>query len=151
MAIGTDDTIEKFGTQDDIDSSSAAVTDGSFSVAGDLAQWTNDDDAPMARAILEAAFATAPTVGGTIQLFARHMDTEGTNDAPVPTANYPHVLVGIFPVKDDTSTNRYHADIYLPNLEASQTYEFYVRNNAGQTMSAGWTIHITPITVGPHA
>jgi hypothetical protein len=39
----------------------------------------------------------------------------------------------------------------LPMMKTSQEYEFYLQNSCGVTMSAGWTLKITPMALGPHA
>lgn len=151
MAIGTDSAIEFFGTQDSLDSSSAAVTSTSFSVAGDLIDWTNDDDAPQASVVLEATFPVAPDANSSVALFGRLADIQSTNDQDDPTANYQHVFLGSFPVKDVTSAQFIPIVISLPNNATSQIYRFFIQNNAGQTISAGWDIHVTPKAIGPHA
>lgn len=151
MAIGTNDPIEKFGTQDDLASSSASVADGSFSIASDLAQWTNDDDAVIASIILESTISVTPTANSKVRLFARLMAFEGTNDQGIPEADFPHVHLGDFPIMTQTGIQRTAIEIGLPNVEASQVYEFYIQNNSGQTMSAGWTLFITPKSIGPSA
>jgi len=153
MAIGTDAAIEFFGTQTDLDSTSGTVADAAFSVAGDLTTFTQTSaqDVPQASVILEATFSVAPDANSSVALFAQLIDIEGTNDAPVPTANYQSVFLGSFPVKDVTSIERYPIIISLPNNNATQIYQFFIQNNAGQTISAGWTIFITPKTIGPKA
>lgn len=151
MAIGTNDGIEKFGTADDLDSSSAAVANGSFSVAGDLAQWTNDDDAPYASAVFVGTYTVAPDVNSTVDLFARLMNINGVSDAEVPDANNEHYSLGSFPLNDVTTEQNAAIEIKLPNVYTAQLYEFYIRNNGGQTLSAGWKIVLTPKAIGPHA
>ena len=39
----------------------------------------------------------------------------------------------------------------LPSAKSSQEYEFYVLNSCGVTMTAGWTLKITPVADGPKA
>lgn len=151
MAISTDSAIEFFGTQDTVTSSSSAVTDGSFSVAADVVDWVNDDDAPVATVILESTFSVTPTANTVVDLYARLLNIQSTNDQEIPTANYQHRYLGSFPVKDQNTIQRTAIDVGLPNVDTSQTYEFYIRNNAGQTMSAGWNLYVTPKTIGPHA
>lgn len=151
MAIGTDDAIEKFGTQDDVNSSSAAVASDAYSVSGDTADWTNDDDAPMAAAVLECAFGTAPDANSTVDLYAQHMDIVGTDDSATPDDDAPHFYLGSFPLQNVTTRQHIVIEIPLPNVETSQVYHFFVKNNGGQSMSSGWQLHITPKTIGPHA
>lgn len=154
MAISTDAAIEFFGTQDTLTTSTSQVLDGGFSGVGDLASppWLNDDDAPMASVVFAGAYATAPTPGTSIALFARLMDVQGANDQGVPDSNYGHVFLGAFPLNDvGGATTQYVAiDVGLPNTKTSQGYEFYIQNNAGNTLNSGWNLYITPKTIGPH-
>ena len=151
MAIGSDAAIEFFGTQDDVSNSSSAVTDASYSASGDTSDWTNDDDAVMASAILECTYASAPDANSTVDLYAQLMNIVGTDDSQVPTDEAPHVYLGSFPLDDVTSRQHIPIEIGLPNTVTSQVYHFFVKNNGGQTMSAGWQLHITPKAIGPHA
>ena len=152
MPIGTDDTIEKFGTADTVSAgSTSAVTDGSFSAAADAVDWTNDDDANRARARLTVTFASAPDAFGTIGLYARHMNIDGVSDAPEPSADFPATLVGVFRVEAAATTQRILCDMYLPNWDTSQVYNFYVANETGQSMAAGWDLDVKPVAAGPHA
>lgn len=151
MTIGTDDTIVKFGTQDDLDSSSAAVTDGSFSVAGDLATWTNDDDAPLASVVGLFTFGTAPDAGSVINLFCRPMNiVDTTKDQNAPTADQPITFLGAFILDNVTTEQVIAIEVFLPLVVSSQQFEFYIENQAGQTLSSGWSLQITPKTYGAH-
>lgn len=150
MAISTDSAIEFFGAQDSLDNSSAAVNDNTFSVAGDLNQWTNDDDALYAYVILEVDYSSAPTANSVINMYVRPINIVGTSDAEVPDANYQHVFVGAFPVNDVTTVQFIPKQIKLENSATSSVYEFYIENQTGQQIQAGWDIHITPKAVGPH-
>ena len=152
MAIGTDSAIDFFGTQDTLGTSSAAVTDASFSIASDLSTWTNDDDATFASIVLLVDWnTTAPDANTSVDLFCRLLDVQSTNDQDVPDANFQHVYLGSFP-SNDVLTNQYvPLVVFLPNNVTSQQYEFYIRNNTGQTIVAGWDIFITPKAIGPHA
>jgi len=151
MAIGTDSAIHFFGTQDTLGTTSAAVANDAFSIAGDLSTWPNDDDAPMASVTLSANFSVAPTANTGINLYLRLLDVQSTNDATVPDANFQHFYVGSFPLNDSTVAQFITIDIALPNGQTSQNYEFYVENKSGQSLPAGWDIFVTPKTIGPHA
>ena len=151
MAISTDAAIEFFGTQDTVTSSSSSVASAAFSVSGDIAAWTNDDDAPRASVILKCAYASAPTANSVVSLYARLINIQSTNDQDAPDANYRHAYLGSFPLNDVTSTQYIALDVTLPNTKTSQEYEFYIENSGGQTMSAGWDLYVTPKTIGPHA
>ena len=153
MAIGTDSTIEFWGTLDDLDSTSAAVSNDAYSVSGDLAQWTNDDDAPMATMVGLFTFGVAPTASTTIDLFARLMNiADTTKDADTPTDDIPRIYLGSYTLENVTAEQVIAIDIHLPNVYTSQLYEFYIKNNGtGQSLSSGWSLQIAPKTLGPHA
>ncbi len=152
MAIDTDAAIEFFGTQDSLDDTSGSVAADTFSAASDLLAWTNDDDALQASVVLEANFSVGPDDNSSVALFAQVLNVQSTNDPLVPTATYQDKYLGSFPVKNTTG-NRFSNPqmISLPNNITSQIYQFFIQNNAGQTISAGWDIHITPKAIGPHA
>tara|TARA_R110000851_G_scaffold174117_1_gene320384 strand:- start:31 stop:486 length:456 start_codon:yes stop_codon:yes gene_type:complete len=151
MAISTGSAIEFFGTQDTLGTSSAAVADAAFSVAGDLSTWTNDDDVVSASVTLLANFSVAPTANTSVNLYLRLLDVQSTNDGTVPDANFQHTYVGSFPLNDSTVAQYITIDICLPNSVTSQQYEFYVENQSGQSLPAGWDIYVTPKAIGPHA
>lgn len=154
MAIGANTGIHFFGTQDTLDNTTSAITNGAFSDGtNDLNEWTNDDDAPMAFVVLEITFATAPTAGSSVNLYARKMDigNAGTEDEDAPDANHTHSFVGSFGLNDVTSAQTIGILIALPNSKTSQKYVFYIENKGGQTASAGWALHVTPVAIGPHA
>ncbi len=151
MAITTDAAIEVYGTQDTLGTSSAAVADDAFSIAGDLSTWTNDDDALTASVTLLANFSVAPTVNTVINLYLRLLNVQSTNDADVPDGNFLHKYVASFPLNDVTTAQYITLDIALPNGKTSQEYEFYVENKSAQSLPAGWDIFVTPKAIAPHA
>jgi hypothetical protein len=151
MAIATGAAVEFFGTQDTLGTSSAAVADDAFSIAGDLSTWVNDDDAPMASVTLLANFSVAPAANTSVNLYLRLLDVQSTNDGTVPDANFQHRYVGSFPLNDSTVAQYITIDIGLPNSVTSQQYEFYVENTSGQSLPAGWDIYVTPKAIGPAA
>jgi hypothetical protein len=151
MAISTGTAIEFFGTQETLGTSSGAVSNGAFSVAGDLSTFTNTDDAISASVTLLANFSVAPTASTALNLFLRLLNVEGTNNNPVPDANFQHNYVGNFPLNDTSGAQYITLDINLPNSKTSQEYEFYIQNESGQTLIAGWDVYVTPKAIGPHA
>ena len=151
MAIATGAAVEFFGTQDTLGTSSAAVANAAFSIAGDLSTWTNDDDAVSASVTLLANFSVAPTANTSVNLYLRLLDVQSTNDGTVPDANFQHTYVGSFPLNDSTVAQYITIDIGLPNSVTSQQYEFYIENTSGQSLPAGWDIYVTPKAIGPHS
>jgi len=150
MAIGTNAAVEFFGTQDDLDSTSALVAAGAFSIATDLVTWTNDDDAPEAAVTLELTMNVAADDNSGCNLYFRALNVESTNDDSIPEAEYRHTWVGFIPVLNGIATiQRSTTRISLPNYKTSSVWEVYIQNLTGQQIDAGWTIFITPITIGP--
>ena len=154
MAISENAVIEFYGTQDTVDSSSAAVSDGAMSVASSVTTWTNDDDALEAGFVLRAQYASGTVDSNAfVSLYARLMNIDGTNDANEPATDHLDVWLGNFVFDDGlaTATNTYMSlRARLPNLKSGQEYDFYILNLTGVTLSDGWTLKVTPITYGPH-
>lgn len=159
MAIGTDDGIHKFGTQDQVTvASPAAVADGAFSAASDVNDWTNDDDAPMASFVLVLQdLSAAPAAGLTVDLFCKPLNmVNTTGDHQGPNANTETIFLGSFLIDavDPAATddNYVLGPVELPNVKASQEYEFYIKNNLGVSIDAAdWELWVTPIAIGPAA
>ena len=148
MAIGTDAAIEFFGTQDAVTTTGASTADGVVTSAG---SWTNDDDAPMASAVLNVNYSVAPTAGTAVNLYARIMNVQSTNDPEAPATTYLNTFIGAFPVNAVTTSQFYAIEVALPNTATSQVYDFYIENQTGQTIPVNWGLWITPKTIGPHA
>ena len=152
MAIGTDAAIEFFGTQDALDDTSGSVADAAFSASSDLLTWTNDDDAITANLVFSGTYASAPDASSSVNCYVQLLNIDGsTGDQDAPDANFQHTYVGSFPLNDVTSAQLVSINISLPNVITSQIYQFYIENTAGQTLSAGWEILVTPKAIGPHA
>jgi len=153
MAIGTNDIIDVFGTQDAITTTGGSTADAAFTSAGN---WTNDDDAPYIAAVLTAQWATATSIAGKlINLYGRPLDIQSTNDASAPSATNTLVYLGSFMAPASTGSTNFYMPLVmgratLPNMYTSQVWEFYIENRTGQTISANWSLHVTPISQGPH-
>jgi hypothetical protein len=159
MAITTDDTIHKFGTQDTLTVAvPGAVANGAFSAASDVNDWTNDDDAPLAIFILSLEdLSGAATAGDTIDLYCKPLNIiYTTGDHQGPNANCLTIYLGSFVVDavDPAGTGDYYVlgPVALPNTKTSQEYEFYIYNNLTTVGidAADWELRITPISFGPH-
>ena len=153
MTIGTNDLIDKFGTQDTVTTGTpGSIATGSFSVAGDVALWTNDDDAPLAVFALTCQWATVTSVANKrVALYARVMNVDGTSDPVAPSANRKWQPIGAFLVYAASPATNYLFDsgaVRLPNSSVDQQYEFYLENQTGQTISSGWALKVTPLTQG---
>lgn len=157
MAIGTDSTVDFFGTEDEVTvASPSAVNSDAFSVTGDVSDWTNDDDAPFAMFKLKmtaAGLSAAPSAGEYVNLYARLLNIESTEDNPLPDANHLSNLLGSFIVDAaDADQVLILGPVRLPNYQTSQVYEFFIENKMTPNIGAsGWELWVTPMTYGPHA
>ncbi len=156
MAIGTNDTVDKFGTRDEVTSAPATVADTAYSTLADTGIWVNDDDAPFALFTLQltaAGLAGVPTAGSVVDLFTSLQDiTDTTDDAPLAKANFEHYYLGSFPVTNaDEDQSIAIGPIRLPNLVTSQGHVFQIKNNIGQALGTTWQLFVTPTTFGPAA
>ena len=160
MAIGTGDAIVKFGTQDQVTvASPGAVSNGAFSAASDVNDWTNDDDAPLAMFVLVLQdLSGAATAGDTIDLYCKPLNVVNTTgDHLGPSTTLKSIYLGSFLVDSGdpaaTDENYVLGPVALPNSYTSQVYEFYIFNNLTTVGidAADWELWITPISYGPHA
>ena len=124
--------------------------DAVFSVAGDLNVFTNDDDAPFAAFVFEGDFASAPNADTVVELYAQMLNIVGGSDEEVPDANHLTGFIGTFGL-NDVATNQFKQIVAkLPNGKASAEYQFFIRNQSGFSLDAGWNIHVTTVAIGPH-
>lgn len=160
MAIGTDDGIWKFGTQDEVTSGTpATISDNAYGKAdqGASVNWTNSDDAPFGAAALKLQFDTTfPTVG-FVGLFAHVLNIQSTNDPGVPDASNAELgFVGAFPIDfgiaADTDFYTFIDNFAMPAHAASQAIDWYLFNSkTGRTIGVSWQLWITPKALGPAA
>ena len=155
MAIGSDSAIAFFGTQDEVTTSPATVADGNYSIASDTSTWTNDDDAPLAmwRLLLTAAGLGGAPDGGTVDLYLQPQNIDGsTGDQFIPSDNFQHTYIGSFPIQQtDADQQILIGPLALPNYKTSSEFIPFIKNNCGQALGTTWTLHVIPMTYGPHA
>lgn len=156
MAISTNDTILKFGTQVLASSGTpAAIASGGYGLADQAgtALWSNTDNAVLASAVLRCQFATMPTVG-SLKLIARILNIQGANHMPIPDANFHPPPCGSFEIDfgSAVATNMFLPIpmFRLPPLAAAQRIDWYILNDGtSETLTSGWALWIGPSTVGP--
>ena len=144
------EAVVKLGTPKTLEANGASIANTAIGQADDATYGIVADGAsyPDAEFVLAVAFGTNPTVNTTIDLYAQELDIDGTNDTIAPTTTYKQRYIGSFVVAAQTATQYLKVRAYDVPLVAS----YYLHNNAtGQTMSAGWTLKVTPRTIGPAA
>jgi hypothetical protein len=144
-----------YGTEQNITWSAPSVAAGNFSAAGS-ATFTNNDatypDAPFIRASLSIpVMGTAPTEGGSIELWGLQQNVSGTNDdttGPATTVVNNGFYLGTFPIDLITSAQR--CTIPKINIMGIAAFNAYIRNNTDASLAASgtMTLSLTPYTLG---
>ena len=152
MAINTGAAVEEFGTQVSRITTAGSLALNAFSPSSDATTFTNTDNAVSASFVFKGTFSVSPDVSGSIDLHAKLLNIQSTNDSPEPSSTYSGGYLGSFPL-DSGSTSEQVIDLIvgLPNAKAAQEYDFFIQNSAGQTLSAGATVYITDTAINAKA
>jgi hypothetical protein len=137
-----------YGTPKTLEANGASIANNAVGAADDASYDVVADGAnyPGARFVLKFTFSVEPTEGASIILLARPIDIDGTADTEAPEATLLITRIGTFTVNNVT-TDQY-AEYYADQVPFKANY--YLYNSAtGQTISAGWTLKVTPYTYGP--
>lgn len=135
-AVGTVKTLASSGAAI-ANGSLAQATTASYDVVADGSGFTDGEF------VLTGTFATAPTEGTVLALYAQPLDVDGTLDAETPETTRPTMRIGTFVVNNVTTTQTIVCRGYDLPLLAS----YYIHNvNTGQQLSAGWTLKVKPLT-----
>lgn len=142
LAVGTTKTLEANGSSI-TNGSVVQANDATYDLSADAANW------PDAEFVLVCAFATSTSIEGKpVHLYARPLDVQSTSDTEVPEAGRPTHRVGAFIVNGVTSTQYIVLDgLYAADLPRKADY--YLHNETGQTVSAGWALYVTPRNIIP--
>lgn len=139
------EVIRAFGTQKTLEASGASIATGAIAQANDASYSTNADgaDYPDAEFVASFTFGTAPTEGTVLALIARTINIDSTNDAEAPEATRLDRYIGSFVVNNVTTAQ--FAACFARNVPREADYYLY-NSGTGQTVSAGWTLKVTPMT-----
>lgn len=144
------ETILKTGTPKTLEANGAVIPNNALAQADDASYSVASDGAyyPDAKFVLAATFATAPTEGTTLALYAQPLDIDGTNDAEAPETTRPTVFIGTFVVNNVTTAQ--YVELIAQDVPWNASY--YIHNNGtGRPLPLGWTLKVTPCTVAPAA
>jgi len=143
----SNNAVVRFGTTQTLVASGAALANNTMSAASaayDLR--TAGGGFPDGDLVATLTFAVAPTLNSTVDVFARELDIDGTLDAQVPTTTFRQRYVGSFVVNNVATAQT----LLLRANDLPTHAEYHLHNNAtGQQISAGWTLRLTPRTLGP--
>lgn len=146
----SNETIIKLGTPKTLEANGASIANNTLAQADDADYSIASDGTyyPDAKFVVNVTFSVAPTEGTVVALYARPLNISGTDDSEVPEITRPTTFIGTFVVNNVTTTQ------YIELLAQDVPWEasYYLHNNGtGQTISAGWTLVVTPYTVAPAA
>lgn len=138
--------IRLFGTTKTLEANGASAASAAIVQANDATYSTSADGGnyPDAEFVVSFAFATAPTENGVLALVAQLLDIDGTSDAEVPEATRADRFIGNFIVNNVTTTQ--FAALFARNVPRLASY-YLLNTGTGQTLSAGWTLKVTPMTL----
>jgi hypothetical protein len=126
-----------------LESAGIAIASGSIAQADDAIYDMIVDGAgyPDAMFVFSGQFGTAPTENTVLAIYARPLDIDGTLDDEVPEATRPSVYIGSYSMNNVTSIQTKSLVAY----DVPRKAEYYVHNvNTGQSLTAGWTLKVTP-------
>lgn len=140
------EAINVYGTQKTLEASGASTADATMTQADDASyNSTDSSDFPDGVFSLSCAFGTAPAANSVVYLYARPLNFDGTNDAIAPSANFRSKYIGTFLIANQTATQY----SYCVGRNLPKEADYYIFNDTGQTISAGWTLKVTPLTIKP--
>lgn len=144
------EAIYAWGTQKTLEASGASAANGTMTQANDASYSVVSDGAtfPDAEFVLKVQFATATSIENkVITLYARPLNIDSTSDSPAPTSTYLEVYIGNFVLYGaSAATDQY---LMLEAFGVPKEADYYILNSSGQTISAGWSLKVTPRTYKP--
>jgi len=100
---------------------------------------------PDAEFVLKVQFVTVTSIENkVIGLYARPLNIDGTSDAPTPTTTYAEKYIGSFVLQASAASTDQYLTVFAEGLPKEA--EYYLYNLSGQTITAGWTLKVTPRT-----
>jgi len=152
MATGAAE--KQLGTPVVMESSGATLTNGSFASCADATFATAEVDGS-AFALFEfdpvATYSAAPTAGAVINVYEQAFDAAGQQSL-VPSATYRHKYIGHFVIAPSDDANPPPAIECPINFWGGDYSLEWVDGGAGTaSVTATWTLTVTPFKYGPQA
>jgi hypothetical protein len=146
----TNEVIYAWGSEKTLEASGASCANAAIVQANDASYGVVADGAsfPDARFVWKGQFSTVTSIENkTIDLYARPLNIDSTSDSPAPTATYTQKYIGSFVLQASSSSTDQYLSLVAYDVPAEADY--YIINSSGQTLSAGWTLKVTPRTYKP--
>lgn len=149
------EAVIKYGTPITLANANGGATSNNQLSAACATTYSQSDTADYPDALfvlVTAGFGAAPTSGTTIDVYIRPLNIDGTTDQPAPptggsTANYKGRYAGSFILHASLSSGDAYSAVARDIPRAGEVYLF--NNATGQSLSADWTLKMTPMTYGP--
>ena len=77
--------------------------------------------------------------GSFIPIFRRNKSQGGSTDDVIPSSDFPQTYVGSFPVPDSLAINT-DIPISISGIPLDGSCDFFIKNQVGVSISAGWKI-----------
>lgn len=142
------EVIRVYGTTKTLEANGSSIVNNAIVQADDATYSTTSDGSnyPDARFAASFTFSVAPTEGTVLALIARTLDIDGTADAEVPEATRVDRYIGSFTVNNVTSLQ--YVECVATDVPVLASY-YLLNSGTGQTVSAGWTLKVTPQSYKP--
>ena len=134
-----------FGTIRTLEANGGSIANNAIAAAddADYSTATHGSNYPDAEFVASFTFSVAPTEGTVLALIARTINIDGTADAEAPEATRADRFIGNFVVNNVTTLQ--YAACFGRNVPREASY-YLLNSGTGQTVSAGWTLKVTPMT-----
>ena len=150
MSFEINSKIDRFDSQVTVSGTTTDVLSGAYSITSDIVLFNHATETPYASIVFQANFLVDPGAGESITLYARPANLPPTGqNSPAPDANFDHYKVAQIPVDASTGLQTSSVIIKLDQHELNGEFRFYIKNETGQTIPAGWSIKLTPDSSGP--
>lgn len=135
-------------SQATLQSSGSSATASQIVSGGTLATSQHSMYTSVDLALTGTMAASIASNSNFFSVYARALDIDGTNDAPVPSASLKAKFVGNLQFAGSSASGAQSA--FLEDVQTSwEPVEFYIENNTNATLNAGWTLKATPKTMKP--
>ena len=150
MPFKLNSKIDRFDSQVAVSGTTSDVLSDAYSISGDIIAYNHTTETPYASIVFQCQFLSAPAAGSSITLYARPASLPPTGqNSPAPGTNFDHYKVKQIPVDASIALQTSLVLIKLDQHELNTQFRFYIKNEAGQTIPAGWSLKATPKATGP--
>jgi hypothetical protein len=132
----------------------ASISDAGFSLTSDIDNYVDNSvlKYPYAKVTLILNdLSAAPSAGKTVDLYRRGLNVYSSYSEPEVDSNYKGTFVGSFLI-DAADPGGTSVPYILMKVETlPHQMHFYIQNNLGVTISAGWNLDVVLYTFKPSA